>query len=52
MFTSNKKFWMFVSGVEAHGGYTFCGYAALVLLGEENQIDVKKLLVSNGTEKS
>ncbi|XP_028409081.1 protein farnesyltransferase subunit beta-like [Dendronephthya gigantea] len=31
-------------GVEAHGGYSFCGFAALVLLGEEDKIDIKKLL--------
>jgi protein farnesyltransferase subunit beta len=33
-------------GVEAHGGYSFCGFAALVLLGEEDKIDIQKLLVS------
>jgi protein farnesyltransferase subunit beta len=33
-------------GVEAHGGYSFCGFAALVLLGEEDKIDIKRLLVS------
>jgi protein farnesyltransferase subunit beta len=31
-------------GLEAHGGYTFCGYAALVLLGKEHLIDTKSLL--------
>ncbi|KAJ7386804.1 hypothetical protein OS493_006833 [Desmophyllum pertusum] len=31
-------------GLEAHGGYTFCGYAALVLLGKHNVIDNKRLL--------
>lgn len=31
-------------GLEAHGGYTFCGYAALVLLGKQDLIDNKRLL--------
>lgn len=31
-------------GLEAHGGYTFCGYAALVLLGKHNIINNKRLL--------
>ena len=31
-------------GLEAHGGYTFCGYAALVLLGKEGLIDNRRLL--------
>lgn len=31
-------------GLEAHGGYTFCGYAALVLLGKQDIIDNKRLL--------
>lgn len=31
-------------GLEAHGGYTFCGYAALILLGKEHLIDTKGLL--------
>lgn len=31
-------------GLEAHGGYTFCGYAALVLLGKHHLIDNKRLL--------
>lgn len=37
-----------ISGVhfgEAHGGYTFCGYAALYLLGETRLIDEAALLV-------
>ena len=34
-------------GTEAHGGYTFCGFAALVLLGKPHLCDVNKLLVSN-----
>ena len=34
------------AGTEAHGGYTFCGFAALVLLGKPHLCDVKKLLVS------
>ena len=29
---------------EAHGGYTFCGFAALCALEETNKIDVSKLL--------
>ena len=33
-------------GTEAHGGYTFCGFAALVLLGKPHICDVNKLLVS------
>lgn len=31
-------------GLEAHGGYSFCGYAALVLLGQEQKADTKRLL--------
>ncbi|XP_013793080.2 protein farnesyltransferase subunit beta-like [Limulus polyphemus] len=34
-----------VPGMEAHGGYTFCGFASLVLLGREKLCDVHKLLV-------
>lgn len=34
------------TGTEAHGGYTFCGFAALVLLGKPHLCDVNKLLVS------
>lgn len=33
-------------GLEAHGGYTFCGMAALVILGKEHMLDLKALLVS------
>ncbi|XP_076314534.1 protein farnesyltransferase subunit beta-like isoform X1 [Tachypleus tridentatus] len=33
-----------VPGMEAHGGYTFCGFASLVLLGREKLCDVHKLL--------
>ncbi|XP_026854190.2 protein farnesyltransferase subunit beta [Electrophorus electricus] len=33
-----------VPGLEAHGGYTFCGTAALVILGKENMLDLKALL--------
>ena len=29
---------------EAHGGYTFCGLAALVLLGRGGELDVPRLL--------
>lgn len=32
-------------GTEAHGGYTFCGYAALVILGHEKLIDTERLLL-------
>lgn len=35
-----------VPGLEAHGGYTFCGTAALVILGKEHMLDLKALLVS------
>jgi len=31
-------------GMEAHGGYTFCGYAALALLGEAQRADTRALL--------
>lgn len=34
-----------VPGLEAHGGYTFCGTAALVILGTEHMLDLKALLV-------
>jgi len=30
--------------LEAHGGYSFCGIAALALLGSEQKIDIRKLL--------
>ncbi|XP_062857528.1 protein farnesyltransferase subunit beta isoform X1 [Trichomycterus rosablanca] len=33
-----------VPGLEAHGGYTFCGTAALVILGKEHMLDLKSLL--------
>lgn len=33
-----------VPGLEAHGGYTFCGTAALLILGKENLLDLKALL--------
>ena len=29
---------------EAHGGYTFCGLAALLILGEEDKIDLERCL--------
>lgn len=32
-------------GMEAHGGYTFCGIAALVLLGKTDFCCLKSLLV-------
>ncbi|XP_065655395.1 protein farnesyltransferase subunit beta isoform X2 [Hydra vulgaris] len=31
-------------GLEAHGGYTFCGYASLALLGQEQKARTKQLL--------
>lgn len=31
-------------GSEAHGGYTFCGLAALILIGEANRLDLPRLL--------
>lgn len=31
-------------GVEAHGGYTFCGFSALILLNSVNMCDTKSLL--------
>jgi len=33
-------------GLEAHGGYSFCGLAALVMLGRQHLCDVRALLVS------
>jgi len=32
-------------GMEAHGGYTFCGFAALMLMGKEKLCDVDNLLL-------
>lgn len=32
-------------GNEAHGGYTFCGVAAMVLMGKINMLNVPLLLV-------
>lgn len=32
--------------MEAHGGYTFCGMAALVILREEHLLNLRSLLVS------
>ncbi len=34
-----------VPGTEAHGGYTFCGFAAAVLLKATELVDMKSLLV-------
>lgn len=31
---------------EAHGGYTFCAFAAICILGKENMINKRTLLVS------
>uniref|UniRef100_A0A8C8IRB4 Farnesyltransferase, CAAX box, subunit beta n=1 Tax=Oncorhynchus tshawytscha TaxID=74940 RepID=A0A8C8IRB4_ONCTS len=33
-----------VPGIETHGGYTFCGTAAVVILGKEHMLDLKTLL--------
>jgi prenyltransferase beta subunit len=32
-------------GLEAHGGYSFCAFAALTLMNKENSCDVMSLLV-------
>lgn len=32
-------------GVESHGGYTFCGLAALCLVGEQDKLDLDLLCV-------
>lgn len=31
-------------GSEAHGGYTFCGLAAMILIGEADRLDLPRLL--------
>ncbi|KAK7266117.1 hypothetical protein RIF29_18757 [Crotalaria pallida] len=31
-------------GSEAHGGYTFCGLAAMILIGEVNRLDLPRLV--------
>nr|XP_026654692.1 protein farnesyltransferase subunit beta [Zonotrichia albicollis] len=36
-----------VPGMEAHGGYTFCGVAALVILKQEHLLNLRSLLVSD-----
>ena len=36
-------------GNEAHGGYTFCGLAALCILGATNVIDIPALKVRRGS---
>ncbi|KAJ8269891.1 hypothetical protein GJAV_G00107940 [Gymnothorax javanicus] len=33
-----------VPGLEAHGGYTFCGTAAMVILNKEHMLDLQSLL--------
>uniref|UniRef100_A0A8C4QMA7 Protein farnesyltransferase subunit beta n=1 Tax=Eptatretus burgeri TaxID=7764 RepID=A0A8C4QMA7_EPTBU len=33
-----------VPGMEAHGGYTFCGLAAMILLGKARMLDLSRLL--------
>uniref|UniRef100_A0A8C6ZVQ9 Prenyltransferase alpha-alpha toroid domain-containing protein n=1 Tax=Nothoprocta perdicaria TaxID=30464 RepID=A0A8C6ZVQ9_NOTPE len=40
-----------VPGMEAHGGYTFCGLAALVILQKEQLLDLRGLLVSVGLRR-
>jgi protein farnesyltransferase subunit beta len=32
------------AGLESHGGYTYCGLAALCILGEEHKLDLEALL--------
>lgn len=39
-------------GLEAHGGYTFCGTAALVILGNEQMLDLRALLVRELSRES
>lgn len=34
-----------VPGMEAHGGYAFCGLAALFLIGKENLINLPAFIV-------
>jgi len=34
-----------VPGTEAHGGYTFCGLAAMCLLRAEGLLDLENMLV-------
>ena len=34
-----------VPGIEAHGGYTFCGFAALMLLRKQRFCSLQRLLV-------
>lgn len=34
-----------VPGTEAHGGYAFCSFAALLLLRQHQLCDIQKLLV-------
>ena len=34
-----------VPGMEAHGGYSFCGLAALILMGKERLCDLDNLLL-------
>lgn len=37
--------------MEAHGGYAFCGLAALFMLKKQHLCDVQSLLVSYNKEK-
>ena len=37
-----------IPGTEAHGGYTFCGFATLALLEKTKLVDIKSLLVRQG----
>ena len=34
-----------IRGAEAHGGYTFCGIAALSMLGKLEKLDISRLLL-------
>ena len=38
-----------VPGTEAHGGYTFCGFAALSLLQKTHLCDLRRLLVGGAS---
>lgn len=32
-------------GLESHGGYTYCGFASLAILGKERILNLDELLV-------
>ena len=40
-----------VPGTEAHGGYTFCGFAAALLLNKHHLCDIPSLLVRENHRK-